>query len=190
MRTEIRTLLTRTGISALFVTHDQAEAFAVADRVALLNAGRIEQIGPPDELYEHPATRFAASFLGGCNLIEGRVLEAAGGGLMVDAFGRRLAATWPAGVALPATGARVTLAVRPHHIEVGDSSDERYENRIGGTVAALEYFGWLSRVTVSCADGGSVLLEAPGRVAFAPGDTVALRWRAAHSWAIAEAGPS
>ncbi len=69
LRTEIRAVLDEAGITAIFVTHDQSEALALADRIALLRAGKLEQFGTPDELYNRPATRFAASFIGGCNLI-------------------------------------------------------------------------------------------------------------------------
>ena len=71
LRTEIRTVLTTAGITAIFVTHDQSEALALADQVALLNNGRLEQRASPAEIYTKPATRFAATFLGNCNLIEG-----------------------------------------------------------------------------------------------------------------------
>ena len=69
LRTEIRAVLDEAGITAIFVTHDQSEALALADRIVLLKAGRVEQFGSPTDLYDRPATRFAASFIGGCNLI-------------------------------------------------------------------------------------------------------------------------
>ena len=71
VRAELKELQRRTGITFLFVTHDQEEAMAMSDRIALMNAGRIEQIGTPEELYRHPATRFAASFLGSMNWVKG-----------------------------------------------------------------------------------------------------------------------
>ena len=69
LRTEIRAVLDEAGTTAIFVTHDQSEALALADRIALLRAGRLEQFGPPATVYDRPATRFAATFIGGCNLI-------------------------------------------------------------------------------------------------------------------------
>jgi ABC-type Fe3+/spermidine/putrescine transport system ATPase subunit len=69
LRTEIRAVLDQAGITAIFVTHDQSEALALADRIALLRGGQLEQFGTPTDLYDRPATRFAASFIGGCNLI-------------------------------------------------------------------------------------------------------------------------
>jgi len=73
MRTEMRAFQREAGITSVLVTHDQEEAMATADRIAVMNQGRVEQLGTPQELYERPASRFAASFLGKCNLIPGRV---------------------------------------------------------------------------------------------------------------------
>ena len=84
MRHDLRDLQRRLGITTIFVTHDQDEAFEMSDRVVLLNRGRIEQIGTPEELYDEPATRFAAEFIGEANLIEGVVAAAAGATVSVD----------------------------------------------------------------------------------------------------------
>jgi len=73
MRSELRMLQRKLGITAIYVTHDQEEANAIADRIAVLDGGRIQQIGTPIELYDHPANRFVATFLGTANLIEGRI---------------------------------------------------------------------------------------------------------------------
>ena len=73
MRSELKMLQRKLGITAIYVTHDQEEANAVADRIAVLDQGRIQQIGAPTELYDHPANRFVATFLGTANLIDGRI---------------------------------------------------------------------------------------------------------------------
>jgi ABC-type Fe3+/spermidine/putrescine transport system ATPase subunit len=78
MRLDLRELQQRLGIATIFVTHDQDEAFEISDRVVLLNRGRVEQVGTPEELYDNPATRFAAEFIGETNLIEGIVTAVAG----------------------------------------------------------------------------------------------------------------
>jgi len=83
MRHEIRDLQQRLGITTIFVTHDQDEAFEMSDRVALLNKGRIEQIGTPEDLYDAPATRFVAEFIGDANLVEGRIVAAEDSGQVV-----------------------------------------------------------------------------------------------------------
>ena len=181
MRTEIRALLTRTRITALFVTHDQAEAFAVADRVALLNAGRLEQIGPPADLYERPASHFAAGFLGTCNLIDGTVADEGATDLLVEALSTRLRVAWPATAPRPAAGARVTVAVRPHHISPDGAASD---NAVPAIVETVEYLGWLSRVTVRHASGATLVLDLPGRTPLTVGGAITARWRAADGWAL------
>src|SRR5450830_1049187 len=73
MRVEIRRLVKRQGITTIYVTHDQKEALSMADRCAILRQGRVEQVGSPRDLYEHPANRFVADFIGGANLVPGKV---------------------------------------------------------------------------------------------------------------------
>ena len=86
MRHEIRQLQKEVGITSLFVTHDQEEAMTIADRIAVMNKGRIDQIGTPAEIYDHPRTRFVADFIGTSNLIDGRVA----GGRFVSKSGLEL----------------------------------------------------------------------------------------------------
>ena len=186
MRTEIRALLARTGITALFVTHDQAEAFAVADRIALLNQGRLEQIDTPAALYERPASRFAASFLGGCNLISGTSLGADGETLWIDALGGRIAVAWRAPLAPPPSGQPVTVAIRPHHIGLAPGSAE---NVVAGQVETIEYLGALTRIDVRHVSGARLTVELPGRAALQVGDAVSPCWHAADGWALLDAAP-
>jgi ABC-type Fe3+/spermidine/putrescine transport system ATPase subunit len=118
MRYELREIQRRLGITTIYVTHDQDEAFEMSDRVALLNGGRVEQVGLPEDLYDRPATRFVAEFIGEANLIEGRVVAASGG----DAVRVRL----PSGIDLGAKvadsavrpGDAVYLMIRPERIEL------------------------------------------------------------------------
>jgi multiple sugar transport system ATP-binding protein len=115
MRTEIKALHQRLKNTVIYVTHDQIEAMTMADRIVVMNAGRIEQIGRPLELYDRPANLFVASFLGSpsMNFAEGEVVNGANG----------LALKLPDGVLIPLAhasakpGAKVTLGVRPEHIE-------------------------------------------------------------------------
>jgi putative spermidine/putrescine transport system ATP-binding protein len=181
MRTEIRALLARTGITALFVTHDQAEAFAVADRIALLNQGRLEQIGTPAALYERPASRFAASFLGSCNLISGTSLGAIGETLWIAALGARIAAAWRAPTAPPAPGQPVTVAIRPHHIGLAPGSAE---NVVAGQIDTIEYLGALTRIAVRHVSGVRLTVELPGRAAAQVGHAVSPCWHAVDGWAL------
>ncbi|MBI1774564.1 MAG: ABC transporter ATP-binding protein [Proteobacteria bacterium] len=120
MRTELRTLLKQVGITTIIVTHDQEEALTLADRVAVMRDGKIEQIGVPREVYHHPANRFVASFIGHTNYIPGQVLTmddhvvtVGVGASIVKAYGAK---------PLP-VGGRVELAIRPETISV--SADRR-----------------------------------------------------------------
>src|SRR4029453_7633259 len=81
---DLRAILKRVGVTSIYVTHDQAEAFAIADWLVLMNAGLIEQQGPPEQVYRQPATRFAARFLGLSNLVDARVLGREGSALLFE----------------------------------------------------------------------------------------------------------
>ena len=114
MRTELKEIQRAVGITTLFVTHDQHQALGLSDRIAVMNAGRIEQLGTPREVYERPATRFVADFIGASTVLEARALEARAveiaGGLRID-------------VRLPRSlvpGEHVRLLIRPERVELGE----------------------------------------------------------------------
>ena len=93
MQIELKRIQTEVGITFIHVTHDQEEAMTMADTIAVMNAGRIEQMGAPGELYEHPQTTFVANFLGQSNLIEGTIVQAGDDEVHVDVRGSRIRAT-------------------------------------------------------------------------------------------------
>src|SRR6185437_14909050 len=107
MRVEIVAIQRRLGITTVFVTHDQSEALVMSDRIAVMNAGRIEQIGGPADIYERPATRFVAEFIGRMNLFSGQVTPERS---VRTSKGLTIAVPVPAEVA---TGTTVNIAVRP-----------------------------------------------------------------------------
>jgi multiple sugar transport system ATP-binding protein len=117
MRTEIKALHQRLKNTVIYVTHDQIEAMTMADRIVVMNAGRIEQIGRPLDLYDRPANLFVASFLGSpsMNFAEGVLVSGAGGLALKLADGTEVAL--PQTPASAKTGAKVTLGIRPEHIE-------------------------------------------------------------------------
>lgn len=117
-RSEVRTLLKKAGMSALMVTHDQEEALSFADRIAVMNDGRIEQTGTPEEVYHQPRTRFVAQFLGTTNLISA---EAIGASALTE-FGR-------VNLNRPASG-KVTLSMRPEHLTI-EKPDKLRADHIG-----------------------------------------------------------
>lgn len=141
MRTEIRRICKQAGLTAIYVTHDQKEALSVADRIAVMNGGKIEQLGPPREVYLKPASRYVAHFIGETNLIDGIVQQS-------DATGTRVVT--PAGlftcrdtVNLPA-GAPVTLSIRPEVIRIGDAPTN-HPNAFRGTVHDTVYLGEMAQ---------------------------------------------
>jgi sn-glycerol 3-phosphate transport system ATP-binding protein len=160
MRGEIRTLQRKLGITMVYVTHDQVEAMSMADRVILLNAGRIEQNGAPVELYERPANTFVARFIGTppMNLLR---LAAAGDGCAIEGVAD--------GPRLPRECAGGVLGVRPEHVDLVA------ERGLRAAVASVEYLGADSLVVCRVGDA-SVAARVPGNVALAPGDPVRLAW--------------
>ena len=116
MQIELKALQRRLGTTFIFVTHDQTEAFAMSDRIALMNAGRVEQVGSPRDLYERPANRFVAEFMGETNLIEGRVLQ---GGARMQVDGTLLEIDLP-GPTLP-EGVPIAVSLRPENVAVKES---------------------------------------------------------------------
>jgi putative spermidine/putrescine transport system ATP-binding protein len=157
LRDEIRRIQTDLGITTLFVTHDQEEALAVADRVAVMNAGNIEQIGTPEELYLAPATPFVADFIGLSNRLDGELNSDTG---TIAIYGHELSALG-AGHA----GGPVTAYVRPEDIELAAEG-------IPGTVASTSFLGSVRRTTVRLGDGTLVVVQHDVSDRPQPGDGV------------------
>jgi len=116
MRIEIRRLQQRLGITTIYVTHDQAEAMSMSDRIAVMHDGRIEQVGTPSEIYEQPASLFVADFIGKANFIESTVQDQVDGQMTFDLFGRPLVI--PAPQRKFATGEQIYLIIRPEAVQV------------------------------------------------------------------------
>jgi ABC-type Fe3+/spermidine/putrescine transport system ATPase subunit len=117
MRLELRDIQQRLGITTVFVTHDQEEAFEMSDRVVLMNAGRIEQVGTPEELYDRPQSRFAGSFIGEADMVPGRVVEARGEEVVIDVGGGLKVPARAVGSSLGA-GEPAMLMTRPERLSL------------------------------------------------------------------------
>ena len=153
MRVELKRLQRETGITFIFVTHDQDEALSMSDRVAVISAGRVEQVGTPEEVYDHPRTRFVADFVGDTNLIEATVSARTDAGLRcrvgagpeLDVRGDEAASV----------GDPVTLGFRPENVRLGPP---RGDGGVGGRLVERTYLGDVSTFTVDL--GGGCLISA------------------------------
>lgn len=175
-RAELGRLHRRLGATMIYVTHDQEEAMTLGDRVAILDAGVVQQIAPPLELYRHPANRFVAGFIGSpaMNFVDGEIRTAADGTRRFEAA--RLRVPLPAETALGAgaDAARVTLGIRPHDIAIGSSEDGDARARID----VIEPMGAQTLVHVGLGgDSGSAELRVvvPPETPVSEGDLVGLR---------------
>ncbi|GGE21342.1 ABC transporter ATP-binding protein [Aureimonas endophytica] len=172
MRAEIRDIQKRLAITSIFVTHDQVEALSMCDKVAVMNGGRLEQLGTPFELYERPATPFVASFVGRTNRLSGTAT-----GESVDIGGMRLA--MPGRHAGP-----VDIMIRPHRIQMsvtgqGGAGEGAASNRITGTIRSSSYSGDLLQYDVA-AEGQVFRIERVTRSIEPPldnGTPVDLSWQ-------------
>jgi iron(III) transport system ATP-binding protein len=150
VRAEIRKLQKELGITTVYVTHDQEEALTLSDRIAVLNQGKLFQVGAPRELYERPANRFVADFIGINNLVDGtvRTVDAAGGRLTVDSALGALGALPNAQLR---AGDKCVICVRPENVAIGEVAGER--NAVKGTIAFAAYLGNTLRYDVDLGHG-------------------------------------
>ncbi|MFG2088431.1 MULTISPECIES: ABC transporter ATP-binding protein [unclassified Spirillospora] len=177
MRTEIRRIHQDLGLTTVYVTHDQEEALALADRVVVLRSGQIEQIGTPEEVYTHPASAYIAGFMGYRNLLELPVL--AGGGSVNGGAGGRVSLGEKGGLTLtglsrrPVTGARAVAAVRPEDFRVAEPDGSATgENLVTVRVEVSEFHGREVAAEGVMDDGRVVHFRSPERIA--PGERVTL----------------
>lgn len=140
LRTEIRAIQQKTGITTIYVTHDQEEAMSLSDRIVVMNAGKIEQVGTPFEIYNRPATPFVASFIGNLNILDAEVLDAPLGRLAVE--GQQVLAAGP----VPAAQPRVRLSLRPEMLSLNEGIPGA--NSLSGTLANVVFLGSIVRLTI------------------------------------------
>jgi iron(III) transport system ATP-binding protein len=149
VRSEIRRLQKELAITAVYVTHDQEEALAMSDRIAVFSQGKLCQIGPPKALYERPANRFVADFIGINNIVEGTVRSAGGGALRAETALGQLEAIHEAALK---TGDRCLVCMRPENLAL-DSSSGGAGNRFKGKIVFSAYLGNTLRYDVDLGNG-------------------------------------
>jgi spermidine/putrescine transport system ATP-binding protein len=166
MQLELKRIQNEVGITFVHVTHDQEEAMTMADTIAVMNGGRIEQLGTPAELYERPRSAFVAGFLGKSNLLEGTI---AGDGLIRLVDGSELRAS------TNGSHGPVSIGVRPEKISLSDGG----VNRLSGKVKESAYIGVATEVVVATPVGEMTVFHQnveAGGVGPAPGSQVTLSW--------------
>lgn len=167
MQLEIRRLHGELGATFIYVTHDQDEALTMSDRICLMNQARIEQIGTPAELYDHPATRFAANFIGQSNLLEGQME-----GPDSIRLGDRVVPVAPARQHSLASKAEASLLIRPETVELTPPSD----GLLAGTVSEVVFLGSEIRAIVTLPSDRAFSVRCSRNASPRVGDQVGLRW--------------
>ncbi|HUK09220.1 MAG TPA: ABC transporter ATP-binding protein [Stellaceae bacterium] len=190
MQLEIMRLHRGLGISIIYVTHDQEEALAMSDRIAVFNRGRIEQIGLPGELYKSPKNRFVAGFLGDSNFFPGTVSGVSGGFCLIEGQAARMRAR---NGEIAEQGAQVVVAVRPECMRLGEASTPaESENQVFGAVHDVIYLGQSQKYVVRLENAFDVLVYQPSMARQEPspkaGDRVSLSWSAEDATTLRDEG--
>ncbi|GAA4898533.1 ABC transporter ATP-binding protein [Streptomyces coeruleoprunus] len=190
MQLELKRIQTEVGITFIHVTHDQEEAMTMADTVAVMNGGRVEQLGAPGDLYDNPRTTFVANFLGTSNLIEAEVVES-GTDVVVTAGGGKLRLPADRCSAPTTSGGRLLVGVRPEKISLAHADDASTiaegRNKVTGRIADTSFIGVSTQYVVNSPAGAELQvyeqnIERDPRLV--PGAEVVLHWNPAHTFAL------
>ncbi|MEV6553327.1 ABC transporter ATP-binding protein [Streptomyces sp. NPDC051597] len=191
MQLELKRIQTEVGITFVHVTHDQEEAMTMADTVAVMNGGRVEQLGAPADLYENPRTTFVANFLGTSNLIEAEVVETSGESVLVSAGGAKLRLPGGRCQAPAASGGRILVGVRPEKISLAHREDEgsmaEGRNRIPGRIVDSSFIGVSTQYVVDSPAGRGLAVyeqNVERDTRLVPGAEVVLHWNPAHTFGL------
>ncbi|MGV9789948.1 ABC transporter ATP-binding protein [Streptomyces sp. NPDC003435] len=191
MQLELKRIQTEVGITFVHVTHDQEEAMTMADTVAVMNAGRVEQLGSPAELYENPRTTFVANFLGTSNLIEAEVDSRSGGDIVLRAGDGKLLLPEARCQAPAPTDGKLLVGIRPEKIALTHADDAgsvpEGRNRLTGTIADASFIGVSTQYVIDSPVAGALAVYAQNverDTRLVPGAEVVLHWNPAHTFAL------
>jgi spermidine/putrescine transport system ATP-binding protein len=191
MQIELKRIQREVGITFVFVTHDQNEALTMSDRLVVMDAGHIEQLGAPREVYERPRTRFVASFIGTSNLLTGRVKELDGTTAVLDVGAEQTLIVPDALAAGARLGAQLDLTVRPEKIVISKNAPAAGQCALRGIVTEVVYLGTATQYAVTTAEGDLLVFlqnASDASDVATRGDSVWLSWRPDHSLALAPGG--
>ncbi len=150
MRFEIKRIQKKIDVTTIFVTHDQTEAMAMADRIVVMNGGKIEQIGTPHEIYYEPKTKFTSDFIGETNFLEGKVINTNGREVDVEiSGGGRVKAVYTGDERL---SGKVIIGIRPEHIKIHKEKPASDNNLLEGTITDITFLGATKRFHVEYGD--------------------------------------
>ena len=158
MQIELKKLQKKLGITFVYITHDQEEAINMSDTIAVMNQGRFEQTGTPDEIYNHPHTSYVATFVGNANILKGKVEEIKGSGLVVSTSGGKAAVDTEGVRAKLAEGSRITFAVRSENIQVETDPKQG----IPATVTEKSFAGGQLRMVLKTTEGQEIIASRYG----------------------------
>ncbi|RWO53831.1 ABC transporter ATP-binding protein [Mesorhizobium sp.] len=186
MQAEMKRLHQETGTTFVFVTHDQSEALALSSRVAIFNHGKLLQVGAPDEVYERPANRFVAEFLGEINMLPLKGVRNADNGATGLCEDRTITLRGNAS----AVGSNAILAIRPEYMSIAPEATAG-ENGIAATAVASTYLGAATRLDLTTRQGAKVTVSVPNEVAasaLSKGNSVWLTWPAEKGFLLPDGG--
>jgi multiple sugar transport system ATP-binding protein len=180
LRDDLRRIIKQAGVTAVYVTHDQAEAVVLGDRIGVMRDGKLLQLATPDEIYNRPADLFVANFTGASSLIAGRVLERNGEFGTVEAGGHRLTAMMPSNIK---RGEAVKIVVRPENVRLGTHAETEPDNRFTARVAGQRYQGTQTIYELAVLGGRLEALELGTSMRHAVGSEVEVVLPPAMCWA-------
>ncbi|MDT0682338.1 ABC transporter ATP-binding protein [Roseicyclus sp. F158] len=178
MQFEIKHISDNLGITVVYVTHDQTEALTMSDRVAVFDDGRIQQLAPPDELYEAPKNSFVAQFIGENNTLEGVVETIAGERCTVRLDNGSVIDAMPVNVTEP--GQRTRISIRPERVEFGRDRLTDDAHTLDAEVLEFIYMGDIFRTRLRVAGNNDFIVKtrnAPGQIRLDPGTTIEIGWQ-------------
>lgn len=194
MQFELKNLQKKTGVTFVLVTHDQEEALTMSDSVAVLNQGRVEQVGSPKDIYNHPSTRFVADFIGSANFLPVQVRQVNNGKTTVvltgrDVYGRDILVPSRQGMA---AGCDAELSIRPERLQLSRAPEDS-GNSLPGRIVDSVFMGASTRVTVELSERHVVIAEQQNLVHgpvcdFTPGEPVWINWGLTSATLLPRAG--